>query len=246
MTTVSAEHDRFVRELADKLRKPYEHTQCAGHDVWHVQRMLILGERIRTILDFDWYEFVAAAWLHNLDRAPQYRGPICTVFGSVAGLALDFLKDSPFSEEARQRIALAAATHGKKDDEPGDSTLLTALRIADKLDRFNPLGALTAAMIHGYRIPLYDPDDPFGYESTEYDRLKTVYNDFFRLLEWVDMLPSDEARGLIDRAGLLALIDFIRSFGAYVARLHTLKPNTEEDIKRALGRHYETFAFPAA
>ncbi len=235
--------DEFLSGLADRLTEHYRHPDCAGHDTPHIMRMLMKEGDIRKVVDyFDHQEWIAAVWLHNLDRAPNLQSIIGT--NGLEKAVMAFLNDSPFTQDAIARVADAVAQHSKRDDEPRDSPLLTALRIADKLDRLGPIGALTAAMIHGPKMPIYEPDDPFGMISTEEGRLKSIYNDLFRLLEWVDMLPSDAARSLINRVDLLALINFVRALAAQISIMHQEENPVEAQIQKALGRHYETFALP--
>jgi HD superfamily phosphodiesterase len=225
----------------DKLRVPYTPPQIdGGHEFIHVERMIALAARISKILTFDMNEFRAAAWLHNLDRCPVFK-PDIEQHG-LRGVCLNILAESPFSEEARERIGDTVLEHNKKEDEPGDSTLLTALRIADKLDRFGPLGILAAAAHQGPRLLAYDPERPFLYDSTEEGKLKSIYNNLFRILEWVTMLPSDEARDLINPRRMRFYIAFLRELGAEIAEV-TGKPNeVEVDIKKALGSFYEQWA----
>jgi len=51
--------------------------------------------------------------------------------------------------------------HGKKDDEPNDSSLLTVLRVGDKLDRLGSIGLVMAALHRGLNLPLFDSQKPF-------------------------------------------------------------------------------------
>lgn len=241
----------FIRRLKDKLMPYYALPHApGGHDVWHVLRVAQMGPKIRDRcrqLDFDLEQFEVAAWLHNIDRVDPFLSEIRRLqsFGWLDGpvpltvVTMAFFKEAhPFTPEAVDRIVDSVVRHSKKNDEPDDSHLLTALRIADKLDRLNPVGFLSAVVDNGMRLPIYDPTCPFGEISTVEGRMKTLYEVFFRLLEWVPMLPSDEARSLIVKEDLRACIDFVRSMGRQVAREHEVSNIVETQIKRALGSYY--------
>jgi hypothetical protein len=240
--TDSQEIKDFVEGLSSTLEFEYSAPRTpGGHDADHIKRMLRMESKIASVLDFDPWEYRVAVWLHNLDRIEAFRAPLKQkgVFGYVERVVLE---GSPFSPAARARIAYAVSRHAKKDDEPGDSSLLTALRIADKLDRLGPLGILSAAAFRGGELPLYDARSPFGYASTAEERLKSVYNDFFRVLEWVGMLPSDAARSLINREHLAAYVAFLRALGKELSDRLEVEDRVEDDIRRALGSYHAEFA----
>ncbi|OGG37499.1 hypothetical protein A2110_02850 [Candidatus Jorgensenbacteria bacterium GWA1_54_12] len=246
--------ERFVRMLARKLTPFYLPPKTpddvklypnAAHGLVHITGMLALEPRLQGVqgidgpLYFDPYEFQTAVWFHNADRSlaleralgVKGEGEICAAL----------LKGSPFDLRARERITDAMRQHAKKDDEPGDSPLLTALRIADKVDRFSATGIWSSAS-HLWYLEPYDRKNPFAYGSTSERGLTSQYGGLFRGLEWVRMLPSDEARKLIDPMGIRLFIEFIRYLGEEMAR-HLGVPNRAEDnIREALGPYYERYA----
>ncbi|MBI3589500.1 MAG: hypothetical protein HY093_03780 [Candidatus Liptonbacteria bacterium] len=228
----------FLDQLESALTSEYIPPKVfGGHDFTHVKQLISLAkDRIHRVVSFDMDEFEAAAWLHNLDRASGFRDRVKAV--GLESVCLSFLDKSPFEREARKRITKAVLEHSKKDDEPGDSTLLVALRIADKIDRFSPSGILAIAAHSGMSYAAYDPKFPFGYTSTEEHKLKSTYNNFMRVLERYDMLPSDEARELLDPADLDFFITFLREFGEEIAFHTGAEDRTEGDIKKALGTRY--------
>ncbi len=196
----------FLKWLSDFLRPHYTPPAIAGgHDWTHVERLITLASGITRFLNFNMDEFQAAAWLHNLDRATNLK-EVVKINGGLKAYCLKLLSEGPFDEDAQERIVDAVLQHNKKDDEPGDSTLLQALRIADKVDRFGPLGIMAISAHQGPNLISYDPHNPFGYDSTAEDKLKSVYNNFMRVLEWYGMLPSAHARALIrsERNGVLS------------------------------------------
>ena len=213
-----------------------------GHDFYHIERMVARGSQIREHLVFDLEEYGAAVWLHNVDRCAALKGDVVAC-GGLPRYLLALLEQSQFTGDAKGRIVDAVLQHSKKDDEPGDSPLLTALRVADKLDRFNPTGIVEAAASWGH-LPIFDPEHPFGYDSSEPGERgaaghKSIYQTYYRVLEWVAMLPADWARELIPRQHLRLFITFLRLLGAQAADQFHVEDRAEEDIRRALGSYYD-------
>lgn len=218
----------------------------------HVNEMLRFGpliKELRSHSGFNLTEFEVAVLLHNTDRSATLRQAMGITEATNADnfkiawrkLLEIFLEQSLFTQAEKVRIINAVLQHSKKHDEPSDSALLTALRIADKVVRFGPLGMMgQVANNRGHLF--YDSSRPFGYEDTVETSLTTVYHDHMRVLEWYGMLPSDEARGLIKGSWLRAQIISLRGLGEQIA-FYTGATNTvEEDIRKALGRHYEDVA----
>lgn len=245
--------NEYLSGLKQMLEELYEVGSAGGicHDVDHVRRVAAFGPRIAeaTGLPFDLHEFEVAAWLHNLDRIPAVQqtqlgiltGRHALRMVSLEGQLWKLLETSDFNAGSQQRIVTAVLQHSKFADEPGDSALLTALRIADKLDSLGPIGIVRSVSGRS-NLPLYDPKRPFGYGSTVEDRMITVYDDFFRVLEWIGMLPSHEARSLINKRDLRANIDYLRALGHEIAHRLGIENLVEADISRALGSYYQTYA----
>ena len=236
----------FVERLAARLRPLYTPPMVEGaHDFLHVERMVKLGPRILGIrgltgpLRFNIHEFTAAVWLHNLDRS-SYAETARAKGTALRGLASEFLEDSPFAADARERIVDAVLRHSKKDDELGDPDLLQAVRVADKVDRFSPSGIVGAGQYLFNSLP-YSPANPFVYGSTAEKDLKNVFGTFMRPLEWYAMLPSDEARALIDPRFMELFLEFLRCFGEEIARHLDVPNDAESMLKKALGSYYDRF-----
>lgn len=229
-------NEEYLKWLEKELSPLYSTEAAAGHDVGHVQRMVAMGARITHLPDLDLDAYAAAVWLHNLDRVPELKAKIEE--SSLHEAALGYLRSSPFGSEVREDIAVAVATHGKKDDEAGDSSLLKALRAADKVDRLGPRGVLTSAMIHAH-LPLYDPNrNPFCVELGEDGWPLTIYDDIAgRLMEWPLLMPT-EVRYLIDTDRMRALVAYARGLSEEVCREHGLQNGVEDDLQKALGPEF--------
>jgi hypothetical protein len=234
-----------VKEYLDWLRAELESRYTpphvpAGNDRLHCDRMARWwGSRIYVFLKFDRDDYVAACWLHNLDVTITGKLP----FPEAETEAGRLLELSPFEAEARKRIMDVLRQHPFKDD-PGDPTLLTAVRIADRVDKLDDstLGIVAACAMRGVQVLAYDPVRPFNYTSTEEGKLKSIYNDFMRQLEWYGMLPSDEARALVSGDSMRFYVTFVRRYAAFISRVTGKVNESENDLRRALGQYYAKFA----
>lgn len=235
----SNQFDKYLASLSARLTPFYQPKVMGvgGHDVTHVLRMLGMEEEIAELLDFDTYEYRTAVWLHNTDHSPQ-------LLESFPGASLEavlrkLLEPSPLDDVTRSHITNAVLEHGKRDDGPNDSVLLQALRLADRWDRIGPFGIIGGPAFRGGRLLPYDPADPFGYDSTAEGRMKTLYDDFFRILEWYPQFPL--IRRLVEShpERMRVFLDFVRAFGSELAERHHIRSLVEADIKRALGPYYD-------
>ncbi|MBI2476222.1 MAG: HD domain-containing protein [Candidatus Taylorbacteria bacterium] len=225
-------YESLVAKLAPLYRPPHV---IGGHTEVHVRGVEKLGEKILPRMrEVDPAEYRVAAWLHNLDRCLALEAEIASSGGFASHLQW-FLQDSPFDGAGRERIIDAVLQHGKKDDDPmNDSPLLTAIRIADKLDRLTPLNIM-AGPTGRSDLPSYDADQPFGYQTNKPCHLKF----FLWNVEWYGMLPYDWARELVDKNFFRLFLSFLRELGHDIAERHGIENRIEDDIRTALGRHYE-------
>ena len=248
------EMETFLSTLAKSLEPYYlPPATPGGYDINHIHEMLRLGPQIKALtryLDLDLDEYTAAVLLHNSDRPDELKKMLKV--GEVGWkenwrqYLLSFFPGGPFNEPAVGRIVRAVLEHSKKDDELEDSVLLTALRIADKVVRLGPLGMMGQPANRGSYQMFYDPVDPFVYGSTEEDKLRAVWNDYFRVLEWIPMLlqralTANELRTLVDKNDIREEVHYIRGVGRMIARVTGAENSVEECLQKALGRTYDEF-----
>lgn len=237
---------QFLRELEAKLTPHYTPPACpGGHDFLHVKSMIQLGPQIQSLMmteenkRFELFYYDITCWLHNIDRPHEFKKQIGGDKRKLVDICDNYLSGSPLSTEKYLLVVNAVVEHPKfKDDLVNDSYLLTAVRIADKVVRLGPDGIVSAAAFRGPELLAYDPNNPFGYQSTVEGKLKTVYNDFMRVLEWYGMLPFDWARDLVKLEDINTYLNFVRSFGRMIAKRCGVKNLVEEDIQKALGAYY--------
>jgi hypothetical protein len=157
------------------------------------------------------------------------------------------LEESDFSDEAKERIIDADVKHGKRFNDPADSPILAGLRLCDKLDRLGDYGIITGAIaVQGSSLPIFDPRHPFGYGSTVDGKLKSAYDNWMRVTEWVsDEYMDDEDRKYLDAHAFRERNRTIRRIATYFAVTNGVEHFEElidGDFRKALGRHYVTYA----
>lgn len=225
----------YYTKLINQLEPLYQPQVMGtgGHDINHIRRMLEMEQEILEFLDFDSLEYKTVVWLHNVDRSSLQNSEV-----TLESVLQKLLVLSPFNDLARKRIISAVVEHSKKDDEPMDTTLLQALRLADKWDRIGSIGIIDMAAFRGLSILSYNSSDPFGYDSTAEGQMKTLYQSFFRVLEWYADFPLIRHLSKKHPERIQFLLDFIRAFGFEVAQCHGVENKVETDIKKALGIYY--------
>jgi len=212
-----------------------------GHDTPHVVRMCAMAPKLASVLTFDSDEFETAVWMHNIDRSKTLRLQVDKAGGFIA-YCVRLLAESPFSGEEQNRIAIAVRDHVHKEEEETDSQLLLALKAADKMDRFGPLGILAIAAHRGSILPAYNENRPFGYDTIDEEGLDSLYNDVFRVMTWYRHMHSDAIRELVDKENFRFYVEFARQLGKEIAEITQKPPNeVEYSVQKALGKHYFKF-----
>src|SRR3989338_10316833 len=236
----------FKVRLERSLRSAFSKENAKGdHTYLHTGRMKKMGPRLQGTLGangrplvFDLDEYFVAVDLHNLDASLSFKREIKE--RGYRAVCERLLAPGPFNAEAKERIIRAVTEHSKKDDEPGDSDLSVALRSADKIDRFAPSMLPGCGTCNPNLLAYDDSPNPFwGGEGTREGEVKTQYKAYFRNLEWYGMLPSDEARALVNPRFLKLIVEFLRCFGSEIAGHLGIPNRAEDDIRMAFGKHYE-------
>lgn len=237
------EHLRgYIEWLRDMLGPLYTPPQGqGGHDLPHILRMVAMYNEIAELIpDVDAVEYEITVWLHNVDRCPYFKHAIQE--SNLSTVLLRILEGSRLASPIKNRMIKAIQEHGKRLDDENDSPLLQALRLADKWDRIGVIGITSGFAWLGCVRPAYDPNNPFGYGSTAEDGWKTIYQNFYRILEWYSDFPL--IRELVHRHPwrFQNMLTFIRAFGEEVSAAHRLPNKVEDDLRKCLGAHYDEWA----
>ncbi|HLD34959.1 MAG TPA: hypothetical protein VJB62_03795 [Patescibacteria group bacterium] len=216
---------------------------AGGHDLTHVLRMECLFYRLAGFI-YDQLsgiiqqaEYITAVWLHNIDRSKLVKKPSPQETKIACD---DLLRASPFSADSKDRIIDAVLQHAKWDDDPDDSFLLQALRLADKTDRIGVVGVICGAAFRGSIMLPYDPANPFKYQRLTEDDMRTLFQDYWRILEWWPKYPI--LRAFVGSQPLKEFLTFVRMYAAHIARMHEIPNTVEKNISQALGDCYEQFS----
>lgn len=238
-------HDASLRKIQEFLTPYYTLPRTSGgHDLLHIKRMIAMGPKIQSAIPgFELPEYIAAVWLHNMDRSPELKQQM-EAAGGFESYCHVLLYGTTFPGISRHRIAIAAREHSKKYNSPGDSPLLVALRTADMIDRFGAIGALEVAAHRGAELPIYNEGQMFGviyFEQNDESQLQTLYHDHLRVISWYQGL-TDAGRNLVPQKNFRFLIAFTRQLAEEVAEITGAENKVENDLQAALGIYYEAYA----
>ena len=236
-----------TKELLEslKVRLTPLYTQpiaTGGHDLPHVVRVAEMYPQICDLAPgVDETLYKITAWLHNLDRCPLLQKGVIKTKG-FRQVLFDHLDASDLTQKDKGAVVDAVLQHNKRNDEPGNSPLLKALRIADKWSRIDVIGITAGIAWLGGELPLYHVKKPFVYGSTAEGEWKTHYGNFFRIIEWYTMYP--DIRELVRRQpqGFEEVLFFVRAWGRAVAAAHNVQNTVEDDLKKCLGPYYKDWA----
>ncbi len=225
---------QYLRMLETFLQPVYVPPYViGGHDVEHVWDIINLYPDLSRIYRVDSDEYIALAWLHNVDRCFPFRKEIKRL--GVFNFVMNLLSTSSFDLQTQSVIADAVKQHDKRDNEEGDSDHLSILRAADKLVRLC-FKNFQAGMQHWSDHPLYDPNFPLDYQVADKNCL---WVRFMWNFEWIGMLPNDDVRNIIYVPDLRRFADAVRLFGEDIAMENNLSPDlVEEEIRTAAGDYY--------
>lgn len=245
----------FVERLWKSLLPDYTPpATAAGYDHLHVLEMLRWGDAIFQLhpdQNGQYTNFVVAVILHNTDRPNELKKQI--VVGEGFGWKNThwcpylerLLEDAPQGID-RDLVIRAVLEHSKRNDEEGDSFVLTALRTADKFVRFGAYGMQGQCANRGRTGPFHNPANPFQFADDSSvtageDPVLSIFEDYLRVLQWTGMIHS--SMWAIMPWDLIAeQVLFVRLIGRRMSQIHNIQDRTEDCLRTALGVHY--FRFP--
>lgn len=233
----------YIKNLQAQLTPLYEANGC--HDLTHVLRMERMYEEIASLISgLDQAKFIITVWLHNLDRTKEMSRE------KLKGMLLGYLSESGLGPADQNDIITAILGHSKFRDDPDDSPLMQALRLADKWDRIGVQGGISAFQWLGCKMPAYVPGHIFGYGSTAEGDLNkggkggytTLYQNFYRLMEWYTLFPMVQELVRRHPERFWTFLNLLRSYAAEIAEAHGVANEVEADIEKCLGSLYNQWA----
>ena len=183
------EEESILKEIERILFPAYQPEFTAnGHDLYHIQRMLKIAEKIVKNKEINIFLLKIAIWFHNIDRTTFFndqqrpKEEIVTDIIHVLGL----------SKKEIELIVDAVKKHNQLNYD-SDSTLLIYLKDIDRLD----MGAIGIFRLiaHFPNLPPYkDSDFQKHTRSTAEKDLKSMTHNLQRCLEWENMLRIPQAK----------------------------------------------------
>jgi HD superfamily phosphodiesterase len=204
------EKNQILNEV-DKLLSPaYQIGPCvAGHDIWHIQRMIAIAKKISDPKEVDQFLLQIAIYFHNIDRTTYFNFKCSEERNKFIRNAL--LKIG--LEEDEIKIIIEAVEKHNKLNEESDTPLLRDLKDIDRLD-VGAIGILRIGAFRGRNLPIMVPGDFFKVKrSTKETNIESLMHDLQRCLEWEKMLRNPRAKKLGKRR-----FSFMRKFQEEVKR----------------------------
>ncbi len=191
---ILVETRKYVKETLEKAE--------AGHDYWHIRRVLKNAEKIAEKEGGDLFVIRMGSLLHDIADAKFYDGD-----ESVGPQkATEFLKKHQVEDELIKKIVLIIENISFKNSFEGQkytSKELEIIQDADRLDAIGAIGIARAFIYGGYKNnPIYHPgiSPKLTQTKQEYKKGKTTtINHFYeKLLKLKDMMNTETGKKMAE------------------------------------------------
>ncbi len=192
-------------DLAEKLRlfvSEHMRNADAGHDLFHVLRVVKNAEKILRTEKADADTVLLAAWLHDIADAKFHNG------NEELGprLADAFMRENGIDAERRRHVVKIIRYMSFKNSfghQSFHSPELHIVRDADRLDAIGAIGIARAFHFGGFKNnPIYDPDAPLEpvSDASEYKKYNrsTIHHFYDKLLKLKNMMHTPTARKMAE------------------------------------------------
>lgn len=189
-----------IIEIVKNFVKDYCKNDCAGHDFWHIQRVLNNAMLINEKEHANEFIITIIVLMHDLYDHKFYHGNIEEKLRET----LNELGIAKYiSEEGIQNIIYSCANLGFSSNMVNKKSLSIEGKIAQDADRLDAIGAIGVARTFAYggkkgRL-LYDPDNNELVDKEEYYQKgsKTSISHFYdKLLLIKDLMNTDTAKNI--------------------------------------------------
>ena len=182
-----------IEQILSKLKKEVIKLfglESSGHDMYHLERVVSLAEKIQKREGGDIDVITISALLHDVHRIIQnHNGKFCQPKDSL--LQVKKIMEGIVPEEKQEKILQCVAKHEEYSFSPNGNTAhdLETLILQDA-DRLDAIGAVGIARCFTYgganNVLIWDPSVPFSsgkYEETAHDpsEIHHFYNKLLRL-----------------------------------------------------------------
>jgi len=195
--------DNQQRKIIENTRKFVQQTlenAEAGHDFWHILRVLKLSEKIAKQEGGDLFIIRLGALLHDIADSKFHNGDE-TIGPKVAK---DFLKSQKVDEATMTHIVKIIENISFKNTFDGQrftSKELQVIQDADRLDAIGAIGIARAFVYGGHKNnPIYNPDLKVNLQMTKEEYKKgdtsTINHFYEKLLKLKDLMNTETGRQL--------------------------------------------------
>ena len=206
-TTLIENTQKFVKQSLKKTE--------AGHDYWHILRVLKLSQKIAEQEGGNLMVITLGALLHDIADAKFHQGD-----ESIAPkIARDFLQSERVPEDIIEHIVKIIENISFKNSFEGQkfsSLELQIIQDADRLDAIGAIGIARAFVYGGYKNnPIFDPDlkPNLNMDKETYKKGNTTtINHFYeKLLKLKDLMNTPAGKQMAEERHRF-MLDFLEQF----------------------------------
>ncbi len=207
-------HQLVIEQTKNFVKKTLAEAE-AGHDYWHILRVLKTAEKISEQEGGNKLVVILSALLHDIADAKFHNGD--ESLGPK--IAADFLFSLSLQPDIINHVVKIIENISFKNTFSGanfDSLELQIVQDADRLDAIGAIGIARAFIYGGYKNnPIYDPDLPpnlFMDKATYKKGNTSTINHFYeKLLKLKEMMNTSTGRSLAEQRHQF-MLDFLSQF----------------------------------
>ena len=167
----------------------------AGHDLEHIQRVVLSARRLAMQENAKLEVVLPAAWLHDCVIVPKDSPLRKQASRLAADAAISHLRADGYPEEPLEAIHHAILTHSFSAGIPPETLEAKIVQDADRLDAIGSIGIARCLMLGGSMgRRLYHPQDPFAAQRDLDDLTYTIDHFFVKLFKLPAQMHTQAAR----------------------------------------------------
>jgi len=195
------QHQELINNTKNFVKQTLEKAE-AGHDYWHILRVLKLSEKIANQEGGNFLIIHLGALLHDIADAKFHNGD--ETIGPK--IAKDFLQGQNVSDDIIEHIVKIIENISFKNSFSGQkftSKELEIIQDADRLDAIGAIGIARAFIYGGYKNnPIYNPDlsPNLSMDKETYKKgdTSTINHFYEKLLKLKEMMNTDAGKKLAE------------------------------------------------
>jgi uncharacterized protein len=163
----------------------------AGHDLAHIQRVVISAKQLAEKEHADMEIVLSAAWLHDCVAVAK-NSPLRSQASKLAAdKAIEFLQKIKFNEAKLSAVHHAIVAHSFSANVKAETLEAKIVQDADRLDSLGAIGVARCFTVGGaMHRGVYNSDDPFCHERKPDDHAFTIDHFFSKLFKVPDYMHT--------------------------------------------------------